>query len=68
MFKGFRQVDDALVQGHLAGFDLGQIQKIVDEVQKVFGRPLDVVDVFRAFFRAWAEGRIERHDLGKADD
>ena len=62
-----RQVHGFWVQLELAGFDLGEIEHLVDEAEQVLAGAVHALERLGGFFRAEAR-RVGDHHLGQADD
>src|SRR5450830_1635725 len=55
------------IQRHLAGFDLGQIEDIIDEREQVFAAGVDIFDIFVLVSRHFAHQAVLQR-FGKTDD
>ena len=58
------QVDRCLLEGELAGFDLGQVEDVVDDGQQVPGGGVDLFQAFGLF----EGGGFPLHDVRHAED
>ncbi len=60
-------VDIAFEQHHLAGFGFGEIENVVDDVQKVATAGMDVRDV-AAVLLVYETALVPHHQVGESDD
>src|SRR6185503_12441116 len=63
----FHQVEDLRVEGHLAGFDLGHVEDVADQVEQVLAVLLDDTQIVLHLAGQVAVDPFQ-HDLGKAED
>jgi hypothetical protein len=62
-----RQIDTLEIEFELAGFDLREVEYLVDEVQQVLSGGIHPAQGLQRVFRAEAR-RVRDHHLGQADD
>ena len=60
----FVEREVGVLQRHLAGLDLGQVEDVVDDLQQVLGGAIDLGQAF-ALLRV---ARVATHQVGEADD
>ena len=65
--RGF-DIHPALVELELAGFRLGEIEDVIDDLQEVRAALVDVLRVFAVLRAADRPQRLAHHDLRESDD
>src|SRR6266851_2751076 len=63
-----RQIDDLLGEIELAGFQLREIEDVIDDAEQMFGTRQDVAGIADVFRRSDRPEHLAGDDLGKADD